>query len=118
MSTDRPDLVKGTLDLLILAAIEEEPMHGWGITQRIEERSRDVLSVNQGSLYPALARLTRRGWIRSDWGTTENNRRARYYRLTTDGRRRLDAEKAHWRRTSQAVNWVVEWTPALEGGGS
>lgn len=118
MSTERPDLVKGTLDLLILAAIADEPMHGWGITQRIEERSRDVLNVNQGSLYPALARLGRRGWIRSTWGTTENNRRARYYQLTAEGRRRLTDEKRHWRRASQAVDWVVDWSPALEGGAS
>jgi transcriptional regulator len=104
----RGDLIKGTLDMLILKTIALEPMHGWGICERIEQRSADVLRLNQGSLYPALHRLTRQGWIASSWETTENNRRARYYRLTAAGRRALEAEHRHWLRLSDAVNRVMQ----------
>lgn len=110
MSKDRHDMIRGTLDLLILKVLSLEPMHGWGIGERIQQMSENVLEVNQGALYPALHRLARRGWIASDWQVTENSRRARYYRLTPDGARHLDGELAHWRRLSTAVNRVVEAT--------
>ena len=89
-------------------------MHGWGISQRIQTMSRDVFLVTQGSLYPALQRMKRRGWIKSAWRTTENNRRARYYELTPAGRRQLDAERAMWDRASAAINWILDakWAPA------
>lgn len=100
-------LIKGTLDLLILQVLEAEPMHGWGITERIEQRSESLLSVNQGSLYPALYRLVRRGWIRAQWKLTENNRRARYYVLTAKGRAMLGEEREQWERLSRGVNLVL-----------
>ncbi len=103
------DVLRGTLDLLVLKTLTLEPMHGWGISQRIQQMSGDVLLVTQGSLYPALVRMKRRGWIRSEWRTTENNRRARYYALTTAGERRLDEERATWARSSGAVNRVLQW---------
>jgi len=101
------------MELLILKTISVEPMHGWGITQRIELVSRHVLQVNQGSLYPALERLRRKGWIRSEWRTTENNRRARYYDLTAAGRRQLERERETWQRASAAVNLILEWAGAM-----
>jgi transcriptional regulator len=110
---DRVDLVQGTLELLILKTLSLAPMHGWGITQRIEQMSRDALRVNVGSLYPALERLKRRGWISSSWRTTENNRRARIYALTPAGTRQLSAERAAWRRASAAVNAILEFAGAL-----
>jgi len=113
MADTRSDLLQGTLELLVLKTLSVEPMHGWGITQRIELVSRNVLQVNQGSLYPALERLRRKGWIRSDWRTTENNRRARYYALTVEGRRQLERERESWRRASAAVNWILEWAGGL-----
>jgi transcriptional regulator len=100
-------MIKGTLDLLILRVLEREPMHGWGITELIEQRSSTLLSVNQGSLYPALYRLVRRGWIRAQWKVTENNRRARYYALTPKGRTMLDEERVQWQRLSRGVNLVL-----------
>jgi transcriptional regulator len=100
-------LIKGTLDLLILQVLDQEPMHGWGITERIEQRSDSLLSVNQGSLYPALYRLVRRGWIRAQWKVTENNRRARYYTLTAPGRAMLGEEREQWERLSRGVNLVL-----------
>jgi transcriptional regulator len=103
-------MIRGTLDMLILKVLSLEPMHGWGISERIQQMSDDVLEVNQGALYPALHRLTRGGWIASAWRVTENNRRARYYRLTAQGERRLEGELAHWQRLSLAVNQVVEAT--------
>ena len=106
----RGDLLQGTLDMLVLKALQLEPMHGWGITERIAGWSGDVLQVNQGSLYPALYRLQRQGRITSEWRTTENNRRARYYALTTSGRRQLAAEHRAWLRLSQAVNLVMATT--------
>ena len=102
------DVLRGTLDLLILKTLAHEPMHGWGISQRIRQRSRGVLDVNQGSLYPALQRLEHRGWITSAWQASENNRRAKYYRLTRAGRRALGAEKDNWRRYIGAVEWILE----------
>ena len=101
------DVLQGTLDLLILKAVSLEPMHGWGISQRIQQISSGVLGVNQGSLYPAVHRLVKRGWLDASWGTSENNRRARYYRLTTVGRRQLAAETATWRRFSAAVDAIL-----------
>ena len=109
MARDQSDLLQGTLELLILKTLSVEPMHGWGITQRIQQTSRDVFQVNQGSLYPALQRLTSRGLIRAEWRTTENNRRARYYVLTRPGVAELARERAQWDRASAAVNWVLGW---------
>jgi PadR family transcriptional regulator PadR len=102
------DVLRGTLDLLILKTLTLEPMHGWGISQRIQQLSKGVLDVNQGSLYPALQRLELKGWIDSQWRNTENNRRAKYYRLTAAGRRALGAETDSWRRYVSAVGWVLE----------
>jgi transcriptional regulator len=104
---DRADLLQGTLDLLVLKTLALGAMHGWGISQRIQQLSKDVFLVPQGSLYPALQRMKRRGWIRSSWRTTENNRRARYYELTPAGHRQLDVERASWERASAAVNWIL-----------
>ena len=101
------DLVQGTLDLLILKAIARAPLHGWAVAQRINELSRDVLRVNQGSLYPALQRLEREGWITAEWGASENNRRARFYSLTKAGRKHLEREQAGWERLSQAIALVL-----------
>jgi transcriptional regulator len=101
------DVLQGTLDLLILKALSLEPMHGWGVSQRIQQLSREVLQVNQGSLYPALHRLEHRGWITSEWGTSDNNRRAKFYRLTTTGRKQLAAEQASWQRFVLAVQQVL-----------
>ena len=103
----RGDLLQGTLDMLVLKALQLAPMHGWGITERIQQWSRQVLQVNQGSLYPALQRLERQGFIRAEWRTTENNRRARYYALTAAGRRELEAEVTHWERLRSAVDLVL-----------
>jgi PadR family transcriptional regulator, regulatory protein PadR len=107
MTTPTSDLLQGTLDLLVLKKLSQGPMHGWGITQRIQEVSRDALQVGQGSLYPALHRLERKGWIESEWGTSENNRRARYYRLTPAGRQALGEEMESWRRFVTAVQLVL-----------
>lgn len=109
MSTARSDLLQGTLELLALRVLSLEPMHGWGIAQRIEQMSADVFSVNQGSLYPALQRMKRKGWVRSEWRRTDNNRRARYYELTSTGRKQLETERAEWERASGAVNGILDW---------
>ena len=101
------DLKQGTLDMLILKAISLEPMHGWGISRRIQQLSREVLQVNQGSLYPALHRLERRGLISAEWRASENNREAKYYRLTSSGRAHLKSELAEWERFMNAVQAVV-----------
>ena len=101
------DVLRGTLDLLILKTLLREPMHGWGISQRIEANSRSVLDVNQGSLYPALQRLEQREWIDSEWRTTDNNRRAKYYKLTAKGRRALTSEVESWRRYVAAVEDIL-----------
>jgi transcriptional regulator len=108
MSDSRSDLLQGTLEMLVLKMLALEPMHGWGMSNRIREMSRDVFLVTQGSLYPALQRMRRRGWIRSSWKTTENNRLARYYELTAAGRRQLDVEQATWSRASSAVNLIMQ----------
>lgn len=108
MSADRSELLQGTLELLVLKTLALEPMHGWGIAQRIQRLSRDVFLVQQGSLYPALQRMKRRGWVRSKWRVTENNRRARYYELTEPGRRQLGIERATWARASAAVGWILD----------
>jgi transcriptional regulator len=102
------DLVQGTLDLLILKTIALEPMHGWGIAQRIRQISEEVLQVNQGALYPALHRLEQSGWIKAKWGESDNNRRAKYYSLTTAGRKYLEQEEANWKRLSSAIGLVLE----------
>jgi PadR family transcriptional regulator, regulatory protein PadR len=102
------DLVQGTLDLLILRTLVLQPMHGWGIAQRIRQVSKDVLQVNQGALYPALHRLEQQGWIRAKWGESENNRRAKYYALTPDGEQYLRREQAQWKRLSLAIDLVLE----------
>jgi transcriptional regulator len=99
--------VQGTLDMLVLKACSLQPMHGWGITQRIAQISANVLQVNPGSLYPALERLQDRGWISADWGTTENGRKAKYYKLTARGRKQLGEEIATWRRMAAAVEVVL-----------
>jgi PadR family transcriptional regulator, regulatory protein PadR len=106
--SEQLDLLQGTLDLMILKTLALEANHGWGISQRIQQVSHDVLQVGQGSLYPALHRLERKGWISSDWRATENNRRAKYYELTRAGRRQLEKELSEWRRLSGAIALVVE----------
>jgi transcriptional regulator len=102
------DVLRGTLDLLVLTVLAAGPMHGWGISQRLQQRSRGMLEVNQGSLYPALQRLEQKGWIESEWRVTENNRRAKYYRLTRAGRKAAGEETAHWRRYVGAVELVLD----------
>ena len=103
----RDDLLQGTLDMLVLKSLQLGAMHGWGITERLEQGSRKALQVGQGSLYPALYRLERQGFIASAWGTTENNRRARYYSLTPAGRARLADERLAWKRMSRAVELIL-----------
>ena len=105
--TPRTDLLQGTLDVLILKTLRASPMHGWGISQRIQQLSEDVLQVNQGSLYPALYRLEAKGWIQSEWGASENNRRARFYELTRAGRKQLAEERESWERFVEAVSRVL-----------
>jgi PadR family transcriptional regulator len=104
---DRLDLPQGTLDLLILKSLSLEPMHGWAISERIRDVSREALQVPQGSLYPALHRLERRGWIRAEWGASENNRRAKYYELTRTGQKQLAKETAEWEQLTDAVALVL-----------
>lgn len=103
----KSDLLQGTLDLLILRTLSDGAMHGWGISQRIQQMSKDVLQVNQGSLYPALHRLEQQGLIESEWGNSENNRQAKYYELTRDGRRQLAEETRNWERISTAVARIL-----------
>ena len=105
---ERLDLPQGTLDLLILKTLALEPLHGWAISERLQQISSDALRVQQGSLYPALHRLERRGWIRAEWADTENNRRAKYYALTRQGRKQLAAETAAWRKLTAAVDLVLD----------
>jgi transcriptional regulator len=102
------DFVQGTLDLLILRTLALQPMHGWGIAQRIRQVSKEVLQVNQGALYPALHRLEQQGWIRAKWGASDNNRRAKFYSLTPDGAKYLRQEQAQWKRLSSAIGLVLE----------
>ncbi|HEV8700356.1 MAG TPA: PadR family transcriptional regulator [Candidatus Polarisedimenticolia bacterium] len=107
MPAHKTELLQGTLDMLILRTLANGPMHGFGVSVRLQQVSRDVMRVNQGSLYPALHRLERRGWIQAEWGNSENNRRARFYTLTRSGRKRLDAEAENWERLAAAVNRVM-----------
>ena len=107
MGKTKKDLIKGTLELLILRVLHLQPMHGWGIAKRIQQRSRDVLTINQGSLYPALYRLQDRGLIRSSWGDSEDGRKVKVYHLLDSGRRQLEVEEEDWRRMSAAVDWVL-----------
>ena len=102
------ELPRGTLELLLLKVLSLEPMHGWGISERIQQMSDDVFQVNQGSLYPALQRLKRKGWVKPEWRVTENNRRARYYELTGAGRKQLAAEHESWQRSSAAVERILQ----------
>jgi PadR family transcriptional regulator, regulatory protein PadR len=102
------DLPQGTLDLLILRALLMGPQHGWAVSERVQQVSNDVLRIQQGSLYPALHRLERRGWIKAQWGVSDNNRKAKYYELTRSGRRQLEAETESWRRLTAAVAQVLE----------
>jgi transcriptional regulator len=106
----KSDLLQGTLDLLILKTLGLGPQHGWGISQRIQQISQDVLQVNQGSLYPALHRLEEQGWIASEWGTSDSNRQAKFYKLTRAGQRQLEIEAAQWARISVAVGRILDAT--------
>jgi transcriptional regulator len=104
----RLDLPQGTLDLLILRTLALGPQHGWALAQRIQQVSSDALQIQQGTLYPALHRLERRGWIKSHWGASDNNRRAKYYELTRAGHKQLEVERVNWRRLTSAVTQVLE----------
>jgi PadR family transcriptional regulator, regulatory protein PadR len=108
MMGEKMDLLQGTLDLLILKTLALDDIHGWGIAQRIQQTSKDVLQVQQGSLYPALHRLEHQGWISAEWRPSDNNRRAKYYSLTRSGRRRLENETKEWRRFSTAIQQVLQ----------
>ena len=108
MNREPQDVLKGTLDMLILKALETAPMHGWGIAQRIQQVSRSALQVQQGSLYPALHRLERRGWIESQWQPSDNNRRSKYYSLTRTGRKQLEHETENWERIVAAVHLILQ----------
>ena len=110
MANERTDLLQGTLELLILKTLARESMHGYGIVQRIHETAEDLLKVEDGSLYPALYRMEERGWIKSEWGVSENNRRAKFYKLTKAGQKRLAAERANWDRISKAVTKILQAT--------
>jgi PadR family transcriptional regulator PadR len=107
MAKEKADLVYGTLDMLILKALQHDPRHGLGIAERIQQMSDDILRVEQGSLYPALYRLEAQGWIKAQWGLSENNRKARYYKLTPAGRKQLTAEQQHWSRITQGITLVL-----------
>ena len=107
MAKEKPDLLQGTLDMLILKALQLEPMHGFGISVRIRQMSDEVLLVEQGSLYTALYRLEEQGWIKAEWGVSENNRKARFYELTAAGRKQLNAETENWARMSAAINLIL-----------
>jgi PadR family transcriptional regulator, regulatory protein PadR len=108
MADEKLDLPQGTLDLLILKALSLEPMHGWALSERLHQVSRATLQVPQGSLYPALHRLERRGWIKAEWGASDNNRRAKYYELTRSGLRQLENETDAWRKLTTAVSLVLD----------
>jgi PadR family transcriptional regulator, regulatory protein PadR len=110
MPRERTDLMQGTLELLILNTLAREEMHGYGIVQRIHEAAEDLLKVEDGSLYPALYRMEERGWIKSEWGVSENNRRAKFYKLTKTGQRQLEAQRANWNRISKAVSRILQTT--------
>jgi transcriptional regulator len=106
--THTPDLLPGTLDMLILRTLQKDTQHGWAISERIQEISEDVLQINQGSLYPALHRLEHRGWIEAEWAVSELGRRAKYYRLTTAGRKQLAVEAREWERMANAIGRVMK----------
>jgi PadR family transcriptional regulator PadR len=108
MAETRIDLPQGTLDLLILRTLALGPQHGWAISERVQQISRDALRIQQGSLYPALHRLERRGWIKASWGASENNRRAKYYELTRNGRKQLEIETESWRKLTAAIAQILE----------
>jgi PadR family transcriptional regulator, regulatory protein PadR len=108
MTKRKPDLPQGTLDLLVLKALSLGPMHGYGIGQRIQQLAENMLTVEEGTLYPALYRIEERGWIESEWGASENNRRARFYKLTRDGRKQLQVEESNWEYLSVAVRKILE----------
>ena len=108
MTNERIDLPQGTLDLLILRTLSLGPQHGWAISERVQQVSSDVLQIQQGSLYPALHRLERRGWIKAKWGTSDNNRRAKYYELTRIGKKQLEVETDSWRKLTAAVTQILE----------
>src|SRR5271168_2387544 len=108
MANERIDLPQGTLDLLILRTLALGPQHGWAISERVQQVSSDVLLIQQGSLYPALHRLERRGWIKAKWGTSDNNRRAKYYELTRSGQKQLEAETESWKKLTVAVAQILE----------
>ena len=114
MPRQKNDILQGTLEMLVLKTLTLEPMHGWGLSVRLRQISGEVFEIHQGSLYPALQRMLRRGWIRAEWRATENNRRARYYEITREGHRQLDAQIAEWDRSSGAVNRVLRF--AFQGG--
>jgi len=107
MGTGSSDIIRGTADLVILKVLDLQPMHGWGITKHVEQRSKDAIRIQPGALYAALHRLTRQGWIRSSWKTTDNGQRARYYSLTAAGARRLAEETANWRRLSRGMALIL-----------
>ena len=108
MPSDKSDLLQGTLDMLILKIVALGPVHGYGISLRIRQISREVLQVQQGSLYPALHRLEKRGWLEADWGQSENGRQAKFYRLSANGRKQLAAENSNWERLSEAVHLIMQ----------
>ena len=110
VANERTDLLQGTLELLILNTLARESMHGYGIVQRIQEAAEDLLKVEDGSLYPALYRMEERGWIKSEWGVSDNNRRARFYKLTRTGQKQLEAQRANWNRVSTAVTKILQAT--------
>lgn len=110
MANERTDLLQGTLELLILNTLARESMHGYGIVQRIHGAAEDLLKVEDGSLYPALYRMEERGWIKSEWGVSDNNRRAKFYKLTKNGQKQLEAQRANWNRISRAVTKVLRAT--------
>lgn len=116
MATDRTELLQGTLEMLVLKTLALEPMHGWGIAHRIQSMSHDVFLVTQGSLYPALIRMKRRGWLKTTWRITENNRRGRYYELTAAGRRQLGVEHSVWQRASAAIDAIMGTNTILAMG--
>ena len=107
MANSKADLLQGTLDLLILKSLQHEPMHGFGVAVRIGQMSKDMLQVEQGSLYPALYRLEDQGWIKSEWGVSDNNRKAKFYSLTNSGRKQLQTEEQSWAKLSTAINLVL-----------
>ena len=110
MTKQKPDLPQGTLDLLILKSLSLGPMHGYGVGQRIQQLAEEMLQIEEGTLYPALYRIEQRGWIESEWGVSENNRRARFYKLTRAGRKQLAVEESQWKRLTSAVAKVLQAT--------